>query len=71
MLNKVDEIMNSSSNLTREEIQKKMREYIERNSTMRNHINRQTRDELNKPWAREKLQEEIEKKVTKQLEDMV
>ena len=31
---------------------------------MRNDINRQTRDELNKPSVRDKLREEIEQKVS-------
>ncbi|EFO93950.1 hypothetical protein GCK72_014146 [Caenorhabditis remanei] len=69
-LDNVDEIVNTS-NLTREEIQRKIRGYIDSHHKMRNDINRQTRDELNKPSVRDKLREEIEQKVTKQLEDMV
>ncbi|CAO4374024.1 Protein CBG06121 [Caenorhabditis briggsae] len=70
-LQKVDEIMESSSNISKEEIQRKLREYISSNHQMRNDINRQTRIELDKSWVQDTLKEEIEEKVTKQLEDMV
>uniref|UniRef100_A0A1I7T531 Trigger_C domain-containing protein n=1 Tax=Caenorhabditis tropicalis TaxID=1561998 RepID=A0A1I7T531_9PELO len=71
MLAKVNELMESSSNMSKEEIQRKMRDYIGNNFKMRNDINRQTRIELEKDWVKETLVPEIEEKVNKQLEDSV
>lgn len=71
MLEKADELVESSQTLSRDEILQKMRQFIESNPKVRNDINRQTRSELDKAAVQQTLKEEIEKKVTKQLEDMV
>ncbi|CAI2351718.1 unnamed protein product [Caenorhabditis sp. 36 PRJEB53466] len=70
MLEKVDEIMKSwTSNSSREEMQRKLRDALARNDKVINDINRQTRIELDKNWVNQILDAEIEKKISKIFEN--
>lgn len=71
MLVKVDEIIASSANLTQEEIQRKMKDFMNENAKMRNDINRQIRVEFEKEWVHDELDKEIDEKVNKQLENSI
>uniref|UniRef100_A0A8R1I154 BOD1/SHG1 domain-containing protein n=1 Tax=Caenorhabditis japonica TaxID=281687 RepID=A0A8R1I154_CAEJA len=68
MLATVKEIMNSSGNSSKEEMQRKVRNMIFNDAKMRHDINRLTRSELDKQWVSEALNDEIEQKVSNHLE---